>query len=87
MDNKNNKIIAKKMTDVNYCVADLAQRGLSITGIEIKDRKPVVTIDSYSKAPGGLKGAVVVRITESGRHWETYATEVEGCQVQWKVAA
>ena len=87
MENENNKIIAKKMTDVNYCVAGLAQRGLSIASIVIKDRKPVITIDSFHKTPGGLKGGFLMRITEGGRHWETYATELEGCQVQWKVAA
>ena len=85
--NKNNEIIAKKMTDVNYCVAELAQRGLSITSIEIKDQKPVIKINSYGKSPAGLKGGVVVRISHRGRHFETYAVELEGCQVQWKTAS
>lgn len=87
MINENNKIMAHKISDLNYCVAELARRGLSITAIEIKDRKPVITIDSSTKTPGGLKGGLLMQITEGGRHWETYATELEGCQVQWKVAA
>tara|TARA_R110000772_G_scaffold134846_4_gene243543 strand:- start:174 stop:440 length:267 start_codon:yes stop_codon:yes gene_type:complete len=86
-NNKNNNIIAKKLQDVNYCLAELAQRGLSIVGIEIRDRKPVITIDSYHKEPGGLKGGFLTRISEHGRHWETYATEVQGCQVEWRISA
>lgn len=85
--NKNNKIIAKKLDSVRYCLAELARRGLSIIDIQIGDRKPLITIQGFNDKPGGLKGGTLMRITESGRHWETFATELEGCQVQWKVAA
>ena len=87
MLNKNNEIIANKMNDAQFCLADLASRGLTIIAIEIKDTKPVITIDSGEQEPAGLKGGVAIRITEAGRTWETYATQLEGCQVEWKVAA
>jgi hypothetical protein len=87
MTNENNKIISKKMDDAHFCLAILASKGLSITSIKIADAKPVLTIDSGEHEPAGLKGGAAIRITESGRTWETYATIVEGCQVQWRVAA
>jgi len=85
--NKNNEIITKKLDNVSRCIAELARRGLSILDISVSDRKPRITIQGYNDTPGGLKGGWCVRITEAGKRWETYATEVNGCQVQWRVSA
>jgi len=82
-----NEIINKKMDDVRYCLAELARRGCTIASIEIKDAKPRITIVSFHKAPGGLRGGTLTRIKQGDRRLETYATELNGCQVQWKVPA
>lgn len=83
----NNEIISKKMEDVRHCLAELARRGCTISSIEIKDAKPRITILSFHKAPGGLRGGTLTRIKQGDRRLETYATELNGCQVQWKVPA
>ena len=84
----NNQIISQRMRDVSHCLAELAKRGLAITDIKISDsKKPCITILGYSKTPGGLQGGMLMRIKHHQQRFETYATEVNGCQVQWKVVA
>lgn len=84
---KNNEIISKKMEDVRHCLAELASRGCTIDSIEIKHAKPRITILSFHKNPGGLQGGILIRITEKNRRYETFATDVSGCQVMWKIPA
>ena len=84
----NNQIISKRMTDVSHCLAELGRRNLAITEIKISDaKKPCITIMGYNKTPGGLKGGMLMRIKQHEKRFETYATEISGCQVQWKVMA
>ncbi|PTB82871.1 hypothetical protein C9933_00295 [Methylophaga nitratireducenticrescens] len=83
----NNEIISKKMNDVIHCLAELARRGCTITTVEIKDGKPRITIASFHKTPGGLRGGTLTRIKQGDRRLETYATELNGCQVMWKIPA
>ncbi|WP_297813653.1 hypothetical protein [uncultured Methylophaga sp.] len=86
--NVGNDIISKKVEDVRHCLAELARRNLTITDINIGEaRKPTITIIGYNNSPGGLKGGTKTRIRAGLRNLETYATEVSGCQVQWKVVA
>ncbi len=84
----NHQIISKRMIDVNHCLAELARRKLTITDIKISDtKKPRITIVGFSSTPGGLKGGTLTRIRIHQKRFETYATELNGCQVEWKVAA
>jgi hypothetical protein len=55
--------------------------------VEIKDGKPRITIASFHKSPGGLQGGTLMRIKQGDRRLETYATELKGCQVMWKIPA
>lgn len=84
---KANQIISQKFEDVRHCMAELAKRNLTITGIEIKDGRPRITIIGLNKSPGGLVGGTMTRIKMGHRRMETYATNLHNCQVQWKVPA
>ncbi|AUZ85808.1 hypothetical protein [Methylophaga nitratireducenticrescens] len=87
MVNVNNEIIAKKLDNANFCLAVLEAKGATVTSIEIKNRKPVVTIKTYLVEPFELKGFVKKSFQENGRNWETYSAELEECQVEWTIPA
>jgi hypothetical protein len=88
MTSKNNEIMNTKLDHAQFCVAFLEAKGVTVTGIEIKDAKPVITIQSHTAQAipdqvAGLKRS----FTEHARNWQTYATELEGCQVEWTIPA
>lgn len=86
MQNINNEIMIQKLNDVNFCVAVLASKNLTIGSIDIDVNKPVITIQTNEKEPAGLKGGFLKRTKKNGQPWQGYATVIENCQVQWMVA-
>lgn len=85
----NNGRLAVQMEDARYCLADLAQRGLSILSIKIGSMrsKPIIVLDAPYITPGGLEGGRMRFSVRSGLRTETYATQHCGCQVEWEVPA
>ncbi|MEJ1417007.1 MAG: hypothetical protein RPU91_07915 [Candidatus Sedimenticola sp. (ex Thyasira tokunagai)] len=77
--------LAAQMDDARYCLADLAQRGLRISSVEIgqQKHKPRIRLDAPWEEPGGLAGGMIFTSPAITR----YATDLHHCQVEWEVPA
>lgn len=80
----NNQIIIERLFHADVAVKKLASMGLTVLGINIEDRRPIIWVQN-SKACSQLNGGVMVtRVGPLGRE-QVMVAPLDKCQVQWMV--